>query len=86
MAKKWISLADPEGRKGVGDAPLSIFCRQIHIVWRDCDAGAGMVERIFCSKSTVYPILGLPKIPLPPNDLMKIVRDFGSELAKNTLS
>ena len=39
---------------------------------------------LFKIQSTLF--LVYQKYPLPPNDLMKIVRDFGSELEKNTLS
>ena len=55
---------------------------------RSCDAGLGLSEKILCSKSQEYPILGKPKIPpLPPIRIGTYhggLSSFGSEAAKNT--
>ena len=59
------------------------FSPHTHSVWETiCDAGTSLGEKILCSKSTQYPILGKSRIPRPQE--LKIVRNFGSELTKNT--
>ena len=46
-------------------ANVSVTAHDQFSALQTCDAGAGLGEKILCSKSQVYPILGESRIPPP---------------------